>query len=411
MANRWWLAVALMLLAILVVLVLRFQRQLATAAVTVLIIVSPLLLVNFGVALYLRIKHTPRPMTEINARSVARPAHANGPRVVWIVFDELQYNLVFANRPGGLKLQEFDRLRSESIFFTSAYPPSPNTITSIPALITGRLFKDALPLSVDELELVTTEGEKVRWSAEQNVFTEAAQHNFSSGIAGWYHPYCRVIGKDVDRCSWAPHVGEPNPVQGKLTFRVAAWENLGTSLLRVPLMFRFFRNEYEEKIRADHLGVLRTIETDADQLLRTKQELSFLHFPIPHGPWIGDGVNRTLIQKYLANVALSDRVLGKVRATLEEQGEWDNSVVIVTADHWWRDTPGSYGANDHRIPFMIKLAGQNTVMEYQTPINTVLTRELVIRLLRAELSRTSEVMEWIDRNSHQGESSITAGSP
>ena len=106
---------------------------------------------------------------------------------------------------------------------------------------------------------------------------------------------------------------------------------------------------------------------------------------------------------------VADRVLGDLRRSIGS--DWDNTVVLVSADHWWRDAPLSNGRRDHRIPFILKLAGQKQGVEYQGAFNTVLTRDLLLLLLRGELKNPSEVVEWIERNSRLGESSLTVNLP
>jgi len=87
---------------------------------------------------------------------------------------------------------------------------------------------------------------------------------------------------------------------------------------------------------------------------------------------------------------------------------WDGTVVLVSGDHWWRDSPlESNGTRDHRVPFMLKLAGQQTQLSYDTPFNTLLTRELLLLILQGKLRSEREVAEWLTRNTHLAESPFT----
>lgn len=38
------------------------------------------------------------------------------------------------------------------------------------------------------------------WSEEPNVFSLAQEAGYNTALIGWYHPYCRVIGKNLTRC-------------------------------------------------------------------------------------------------------------------------------------------------------------------------------------------------------------------
>jgi len=43
---------------------------------------------------------------------------------------------------------------------------------------------------------------------------------------------------------------------------------------------------------------------------------------------------------------------------------------------------GGEWRRDHRIPFLLKLAGQQEELDYHSLFNSVLTRELLLKLLR-----------------------------
>jgi len=97
-------------------LIWREQHQVMAAAISILVILSPLILVNSAVSVWLRYKH-PQP---VQAQPQAFTTQKHGPEVVWIIFDELQWQVVFENRPANLKLPEFDRLTNESVHFANA---------------------------------------------------------------------------------------------------------------------------------------------------------------------------------------------------------------------------------------------------------------------------------------------------
>ena len=128
------------------------------------------------------------------AAKTAQPA----PRVVWIIFDEMDFSLSFAKRPSTLVLPEFDRLRDRSLYSSNAYPPADYTLVSMPALISGRLVTRAQPVSPSEV-MLNFEGttEAVPWSAQPNIFSRSIELGVNTGLVGWYHPYQRIIGKNL----------------------------------------------------------------------------------------------------------------------------------------------------------------------------------------------------------------------
>ena len=400
--HRWFLIVALALGIGLLVIVYRYERQLVRAAITLLIILSPLVLVNLASAIWLRNKYSsPAESFRQNEPVTAVSSHRNGPHVLWIIFDELDQHTAFSSRAAGTKLPEFDRFRKESLSSSNAYPPNQFTLLSIPALTTGQPIAYSTPVAANDCALTLANGQTVNWSTQSNVFSQARSEGFTTGVVGWYHPYCRVLSGSLDFCSWVPVIDQVNPALDRLSLQHAMWISLRTALFRIPFAFRLFESQYEHQRKLDHQEEFVRISRAATTLLTQDLNLKLLHFPVPHHPWIYDA-NRNPFSDaagnhYVDNLALADRVLGEVRAALEESSQWNGSIVLVTSDHWWREAEKVNGKRDHRIPFMLKLAGQKEGMEYQKPFNTILTRELLLQLLRGNLTTPAEVSAWLDR--------------
>jgi Arylsulfatase A and related enzymes len=414
-SGKWWLLVALAIVGIgFMVLLWRYRRQTTAGAILFLVILSPLILVNSIVVVWLRHKNPP-PAERALVSSPIERTRREGPRVVWIIFDELQEQAVFENRPSGYSLPELDRFAQQSIHVDNAYPPSGFTLTSIPSLVMGEFVESATPVSQSELELKTKSG-PVLWSRQPSVFSQARAEGFSTGLVGWFHPYCRLFAKDLDACYWDPQLGVSNRVATRLTFLGGLTNHVRVAVLRIPFLYRLIRRSYEQNQRRlqrqDHLAALEAISTNANTVLGQKLDLTYIHLPVPHGPWINESTDDPLsLDGYLNNVKAGDHAFGRLRQSMEATGDWDKSIVLVSADHWWRDAPKHNGRRDHRIPFLLKLADQKAGIACKGPFNTVLTRELVLKLLRGEMKTPSEVAEWIERNSPLGESSLTVNAP
>src|SRR5690606_2362400 len=96
---------------------------------------------------------------------------AGRPRVLWLIFDQLDQELTFEARPADVELPAVDALRDESFSADRAYAPAGWTIVSIPALLTGRLVARAEPTSANTLWLrFADQDEPERWGSQPNVF-------------------------------------------------------------------------------------------------------------------------------------------------------------------------------------------------------------------------------------------------
>ena len=107
---------------------------------------------------------------------------------------------------------------------------------------------------------------------------------------------------------------------------------------------------------------------------------------------------------YFDNLALVDRTLRDLRGVMQRAGVWDSTVVLVTSDHPFRpnffhtehpswpaeENAALGGARDPQIPFILKLSEQTEGVRYDAPFNTVVTHDLLLALMRREVSTPVE---------------------
>ena len=131
--------------------------------------------------------------------------------------------------------------------------------------------------------------------------------------------------------------------------------------------------------------------------------LILIHWPVPHMPGIYSRCQGDLDYSgrgtYIDNLALVDRTLLEIRRAMETAGVWDSTTVLLSADHFYRNATLLDGKSDHRVPFLLKLAGQTTRSDYKRPFNTVVTHDLVLAILRGELQEPESVARWLDHRS------------
>jgi arylsulfatase A-like enzyme len=121
---------------------------------------------------------------------------------------------------------------------------------------------------------------------------------------------------------------------------------------------------------------------------------------------------------YLDNLALVDRTLRDLRGVMQRAGVWGSTVVLVTSDHPFRpsffhtehpswpaeENAALGGARDPQIPFILKLSEQTEGVRYDAPFNTVVTHDLLLALMRREVSTPAQVVSWLDRHRSIGQS-------
>ena len=146
--------------------------------------------------------HSLRPLHH----QVASRITASHPRIIWIILDELSFRQVYEHRMAGLQLPGFDQLASQSTMFTHVAPVGDRTRAVVPSLMTGIAIDKVRASAAGDLWIHN--GSKGRWQpfdAGQTIFQQALDDGYSTGIAGWYNPYCRILPSVLDRCFWSFH--------------------------------------------------------------------------------------------------------------------------------------------------------------------------------------------------------------
>ena len=337
---------------------------------------------------------------------------APSPRVVWVIFDELSEAIAFEHRPASLELPNLDRLRAESFYATGARPPFDQTIVSLPALILGTPVEEAGPQGPRNL-LVRVDGRLQPLAGLPNVFDAARGLGFNTAVAGWYHPYGRLLNRSLTRCYWVS-MGRllEDRFQAESLPR-AIWNRWSAQVEGLPLIGRLpginpLGRRRMERIRRFLFLKDRALELAADGSLG----LALLHLPVPHSPNVYSRAKGALATEgalsYLDSVALADRTLGELRAAIERAGLWNRTALVVSADHGWRTEQWRGGpdwtAEDEAfshldtsgIPFLLHLAGQTAPVRYEKGFNTVITRRILTAILARRLRNAGEVAEEIE---------------
>lgn len=337
-------------------------------------------------------------------------------RVMWIIFDELSESIAFGKRPTGLQLPNLDRLRAQSFSATAAMSPSDRTEISIPALILGEPVIDSDPQGPDKLMLKTPSRPRpFAWRSAPNVFDTARRLGFNTALVGWFHPYGRLLNQSLTKCYWTagwlvPGIEErfqPQSLPG------AMWSRANLQFVALPLVGHLpgvspgIYQQEEKLLRFSYL-LDRAEEIVADPSIG----LALIHLQVPHPPAIYDRRQGALVAKrgddYLDNLALVDRTLADLRRTMEQAGLWDQTALLVSADHGWRtnlwrggpewtaeEEAASHG-DTSSVPFLLKLPGQTSGVSYRKPFNTVVTRKIITEILGGQLIDPAMIPDAIE---------------
>ena len=367
------------------------RKGICRAAYVLLFYASPFSFLTIAQTAYL----LARSNSPATVKLVAGDGHgilraSNGLRVIWIIFDEWDEAATFLHRPQGITLRNIDEFSKTALMASNAYPPGGNTEISIPSLLIGEYLLEVKPQGFGKLLLRTIPDHRLRdFRDTDNLFTSFSKLHGGLAVAGWFHPYAQLVppGRDIAVLS------EPVPqLQG---FRGVGI--LDSMYMQARYSFAPFKAETAclgsfSRIHRFALGAV------GDPNVR----LLYLHYNIPHFPGIYDPTSAQLSlrfesadKSYYDNLQLVDRVIGEILARLDASGLRERTAVILSSDHWRRDSKLVEGLRDHRIPFMVQLPGERTALVFEPRFNTVHTLQLIRGIMNGALDGQSSVTNFL----------------
>ena len=322
---------------------------------------------------------------------------ADTPPIVLVVFDELPVSsLLDGHREiDQVRYPNFARLATTATWYRNASTVSSQTMWAVPAIVTGQypVQQNAVP---------------TRRYYPNNLFT-MLRESYRMITFGRFLQLCPTdsCGYDLEvRDSLSAlvadlgivylHVISPDSIAAQLPPILGDWRDLARR--------RRFRNEDGERRRNDRTSELdRFLETITPD---REGRLYFLHTLLPHMPfeYVPSGhryrapgyqaheedgerlflksdpwLPRVLQQRHLLQVGFVDRFIGDLVDRLRAQGIYDETLIIITADHGTsfhhgrprrRFTEGTR-ADVMMVPLIVKFPGQAAGLVSDQNVETV----------------------------------------
>ncbi|HET6219607.1 MAG TPA: sulfatase-like hydrolase/transferase [Acidobacteriaceae bacterium] len=349
--------------------------------------------------LYIALRAQPRdaqvPMIQAGRPVVQSTRPGAGGRIVWLLFDELSYNQAFEHRVSSLSMPAFDRLRHESVSFSNLQPVGYHTERIVPSFFLGHVV-DNIRSNLDGEPSIKLAGQKdwQSFDAHTTLFGDAQRLGWTTGVVGWYNPYCRILAGTLNYCYWRSGDGQWNGT----TPDNSAFENAVAPLANMMPDWRHTRGFPQEQ---KHASDLAAIMPQAETLIRDQSiDFVFIHLPVPHPPGIYDrrpGHQRPT-GTYIDNLALADRTLDDLMRIVDATALAPKTTVIVCSDHsWrvplWRPTPqwseeeqtASQGRFDPRPVLLIHFPGQSSQQEVTQAFDEGKIHSIIETMLRSQL--------------------------
>jgi hypothetical protein len=325
-----------------------------------------------------------------------RAPAAAGSRIVWLLFDELSYDQTFDHRFPGLAMPAFDKFRSESVVFSDLKPAGYYTDRVIPSFLLGTPVEDVRSTLDGEPQIKLAGSHSWQtFDARKTLFSDAQRLGWTTGVAGWYNPYCRMLVTTLNYCYWRMGDGQSN---GALPEN-SIWQNAMVPLVELSRGW----NHEPDFAQKRHLQDVAAMAPQAEGLIRDQSiQFVFIHLPVPHPPGAYDRNHLGTNGSYIDNLALADKTLAELLATLAGTTTGEKATVIVCSDHSWRvpmwrattawtaeDEAASHGRFDPRPVLMIHFPGQQTEQDVAKPYDEIRIHEIIETMLQGQQPKLS----------------------
>ena len=225
------------------------------------------------------------------------------------------------------------------------------------------------------------------------------------GYAGWYNPYCRTYGAQLDRCYWI----YSTPIPGGFDPRKNVLAN-AFAPIRQMLLGMIGHSDPSSSDTAAHTSDDRQLMDWSHQLLADEDiRFVFLHLPIPHPPNIYNRHTGTLgtTGSYLDNLVLADSALSEIMQWIATTKSAPLTTLVICSDHSWRvpmwsknriwtieDEKASQGKFAPRPVLMVHLPGEKKSYTISQPFWAIKEHDLIENLLTTEPTPQS-LKAWI----------------
>jgi hypothetical protein len=376
------------------------------------LILSPLVILLIGPALFWRSWDYPRDPIPASSGE-GEP----GTPIYIFIFDEWSYDRMMQDGDVSPDLPNLREIKSRALFFTAARSPAASTHVSLPRILFQSRDDESLPyVFIDRREPKEPRGpapehitdDQAPAGQPESLLALARRHRYTTYLVGFYLPYPHIVGSDadVDRAYSDYPKGETILERMVVTTLGAPqyWFMPGISGIWKHVWARVFSRHWVRlngEVRDDVFGIVATAPHRA---------LVFAHVPAPHAPFVFalDGSYRGPFpvrsgatadidadimagtpEDYHRNLVYMDHLLGEFVARLKQAGDFDRSLLILTADHAWRVDPAIPPGQEHdakrHVPLFVKLPGQTTPEVLDADIALDELRPLVDRALHGNL--------------------------
>lgn len=354
------------------------------------------------------------------------PESSKKTRLLWIIFDEMDQRALFEQEASLQRYPHFHAFKNQALIATQAHAAGASTIIALPSLITGKELEKVKLLSHQQLLLTGSDQVASLWKEHEHLFSKAYAKGYRSAIKGFYHPYHRLFNRFLDQKKSFQFNFSHNDlwIIGRFILQKATEKSLALAkefrrfLLKIPPRPRTARHNHLRSFSISQIEkTFKNFHHDVISLIKDPGlDFVFVHCPYPHLPAYysleQDRFSHDLSANYFGNLKMVDHFFGEICSELKKNQLWDETLLIVSSDHWFRESwsqlPFWYEldeaelalakAPELRVPLLIKAIGQKDALTFNKPFNSLILHSLVLEIMDGKVQTALELHSWLEEH-------------
>jgi hypothetical protein len=306
--------------------------------------------------------------------------------VVALLFDELSFSYLYDDAGVRPAFPSMARLAAHATNYWNVSAPADRTLRSLPGYLAARRL-DSIEVNQFTITETSRPAGRVPFSAVRHdgLFATARKAGLSPEMAGYYLPYCDLLGDMVDVCRSFSFYNTAT-----VDDRFSVFHPLTTTLILWPRQFPLGLFKNPPFARHQQRLVDRSVAFALRPIDESRPVFRLVHFSIPHLPFVFgatgfdppfDPLRQVPDTAYVRQLSYVDTVVGRVMNTMERANTFHSSTLVLLSDHGFR---GSGLERDPlHIPFVVKHVGQRERVDVVQPAHG---EELLAALVRGACS-------------------------
>ncbi|MBI4434701.1 sulfatase-like hydrolase/transferase [Candidatus Uhrbacteria bacterium] len=307
--------------------------------------------------------------TQTTIAAVPAATAREGGHMLLFLFDELSYEYLYdANGNVRDMFPNFQRFAASATNYHRARAPGRRTLRSVPGYLRGEPV-GRITVAGDEIFELGSDGEQhpLTFTGE-HLFARARALGYTTAIVGPAFQYCVLLASSLDRC-WSYSTYNYAGIHSSFS----VWNPVATTMILWPRQLPQGWVKRPLYAHWQRRGIAEVTAFVRDVIRAPSPAFLFAHVYLPHLPFAFDRNGYAPAENpfeqspenYTRQLAYVDTWFGEVLATLDAQGRFSSSTIVVLSDHNFRaQTPSDEW--DH-VPFIVKGADQREHGDIDVP--------------------------------------------